>query len=204
VETLNRRGFLASSGCMLLSSTHLGVDLIVEAPSTAALRVLRWKQFVQGDVEAYLDEANRRLALQTHPSNAGVSSSSAARLLDISRLCNDLAARHGVFYAPSTASSRPADWHRLGIVPSTTGVPMVFGKSQLKALGFDAFPRTAAGFSKMFNALRVDIARGGMPPCTEGGESGWVHWLFATKEEHRIAKRKQNIRPDYLELISTA
>lgn len=189
MEPLNRRGFLATSGGALLSSAWLGLGISLEAGANAPLGVLRWRRFVPGDVDAYVADAMQHIG----PTRG-------ARLCDVNRLCGHLDQRHGSFY-PSRDSYWRADgahWHGIPLVAS--GVPMVYRRSQLDALGVRAFPRDVAGFMKMLEALRASSQSGGLARRDTSGDSGWVHWLFAVNDADCLPGCSPKFRPDYLKL----
>jgi multiple sugar transport system substrate-binding protein len=55
---------------------------------------------------------------------------------------------------------------------------MVYRESQVKAAGFDTFPKDTDGFLKMFKALKEKGTPGGMALGNATGDSGWTHWLM--------------------------
>ena len=55
---------------------------------------------------------------------------------------------------------------------------MVYRESQVKAAGFDKFPRDTDGFLKLFKALKEKGTPGGMALGNATGDSGWTSWLI--------------------------
>ena len=55
---------------------------------------------------------------------------------------------------------------------------MVYRESQVKAAGFDSFPKDTDGFLKMMKALKEKGTPGGMALGNATGDSGWTHWLM--------------------------
>jgi multiple sugar transport system substrate-binding protein len=173
----------------------------------AKLRVLRWKRFVQGDEDAYnanvkkfedkygievkLDaegwEDVRPKAAVAANTGAGpdiiLSTNDDAnlypdKLLDMTDLAEYLGKKYGGWYPACEAYMRPDGKHWIGIPLGGTGSMMVYRGSQVKAAGFDTFPKNTNDFLKMFQALKAKGTPGGMALGHATGDSGWTQWLI--------------------------
>jgi hypothetical protein len=142
----------------------------------AKLRVLRWKRFVQGDEDMWL--ANTKKFAEMHKIEVRVDSEGwedvrpkaavAAnvgsgpdviistfedahqypdKLVDVSDLANYLGNKYGGWYEAAKAYGQH-DKKWVAIMMGAAGATLVGRQSQIKAAGFDAFPRDFPGFLK--------------------------------------------------------
>jgi multiple sugar transport system substrate-binding protein len=173
----------------------------------AKLRVLRWKRFVQGDEDAYAANVKKfsekygievRLDAEgwedVRPKAAVAANTGAGpdiilstnddanlypdKLLDMTDVAEYLGKKYGGWYPACEAYMRPDGRKWIGVPLGGTGSMMVYRESQVKAAGFNAFPRDTDGFLKMFQALKAKGTPGGMALGHATGDSGWTQWLI--------------------------
>ena len=173
----------------------------------AKLRVLRWKRFVQGDEDAYLANVkafSAKYGIEVRVDHEGwedvrpkaavaanvgsgpdivLSTNDDAnlypdKLVDVTDLCEYLGKKYGGWYPACEAYLRPDGKRWIGVPLGSAGGMMVYRESQVKAAGFDKFPRDTDGFLKLFKALKEKGTPGGMALGNATGDSGWTSWLI--------------------------
>jgi len=173
----------------------------------AKLRVLRWSRFVQGDIDAYMVNVKKfteKTGIEVRIDNEGwedvrpkaaVAANSGAgpdiilstnddanlypeKLLDVTDLAEYLGKKYGGWYPACEAYLRPDGKKWLGLALGAAGSMMVYRTSQLKAAGFDAFPKTNDDFLKMLKALKEKNTPGGFALGNATGDSLWTNWLI--------------------------
>lgn len=173
----------------------------------AKLRVLRWSRFVQGDIDAYMVNVRKfteRTGIEVRVDNEGwedVRPKAAVaanvgsgpdiilptnddanlypdKLVDVTDLCDYLGKKSGGWYPAAEADLRPDGKKWIGVPLGCAGAMMVVRESQVKAAGFDTFPKDTDGFPRMFRALKEKGTPGGMALGNATGDSGWTHWLM--------------------------
>ncbi|MEO6973121.1 MAG: ABC transporter substrate-binding protein [Rhodoferax sp.] len=173
----------------------------------AKLRVLRWSRFVQGDIDSYMVNVKKfteKTGVEVRVDNEGwedvrpkaaVAANTGAgpdiilstnddanlypeKLLDVTDLCEYLGKKYGGWYPACDAFLRPDGKHWIGVPLGAAGAMMVYRESQLKAAGFDSFPKDTDGFLKMFQALKAKGTPGGMALGNATGDSMWTNWLM--------------------------
>jgi multiple sugar transport system substrate-binding protein len=172
----------------------------------ASLRVLRWKRFVQGDEDTYLANAKKFTEKYGIPvrvdseswedvrpkaavaANAGagpdiiLSTNDDAnlypdKLVDMTDVANYLAKKYGGWYPVCEQYLKQGNkW--IGIPLGCAGNAIVYRESQVKAAGFDKFPRDMDGFLKLMKALKEKGTPGGFALGHATGDQAWAHWLF--------------------------
>ncbi|HTN49855.1 MAG TPA: extracellular solute-binding protein [Burkholderiaceae bacterium] len=174
----------------------------------AKLRVLRWSQFVQGDIDQYLANVkkfqdkydvevrvDRELWNDVTPKAAVAANTGAGpdiilstnddanlypeKLVDVTDLCTYLGKKYGGFYPVCDPYLRPDGKKWIGVPLGVAGVCMVYRISHIKAAGFDTFPRDTDGFMKLCKALKDK----GTPPGfalghATGDANTWVQPLM--------------------------
>lgn len=172
----------------------------------AKLRVLRWKRFVQGDEDAYMANVKKftaKYGIEVRVDNEGwedvrpkaavaanvgsgpdivLSTNDDAnlypdKLVDVTDVCEYLGKKYGGWYASCEAYLKPDGKRWIGVPLGSAGGMMVYRESQVKAAGFDKFPRDTDGFLKLFKALKEKGTPGGMALGNATGDSGWTSWL---------------------------
>ena len=173
----------------------------------AKLRVLRWSRFVQGDIDAYMINVKKfteKTGIEVRVDNEGwedvrpkaaVAANTGAgpdiilstnddanlypdKLLDVTDLAEYLGKKYGGWYPACEAFLRPDGKRWIGLGLGAAGSMMVYRDSQLKAAGFDAFPKDTDGFLKMFAALKAKGTPGGMALGNATGDGMWTNWLM--------------------------
>jgi multiple sugar transport system substrate-binding protein len=198
----------AAAGSNLLSSgTAMAQATWKLQPETdASIRVLRWKQFVQGDIDAWT-ELTKKFVEQTgikvrvdteswediRPKAAVAANVGAGpdliigtlddphkfpdKLIDMTDLAEYLGAKYGGWYDVSKRYGMRGDkW--IALPQGGPGSCMNFRISDLKKAGFDEFPKDLPGFLKLCEKLK----EGGRPPGfalghATGDANTWCHWL---------------------------
>ncbi|HSN33641.1 MAG TPA: extracellular solute-binding protein, partial [Ideonella sp.] len=182
-------------------------SLAFKPEAGAKLRVLRWSRFVQGDIDAYMVNVKKfteKTGVEVRVDNEGwedvrpkaaVAANTGAgpdiilstnddanlypeKLLDVTDLCDYLGKKYGGWYPACEAYLRPDGRHWIGVALGAAGSMMVYRQSQLKAAGFDAFPKDTDGFLKMFKALKDKGTPGGMALGNASGDGLWTNWLM--------------------------
>ncbi|HWI83280.1 ABC transporter substrate-binding protein [Ramlibacter sp.] len=171
----------------------------------ATLRVLRWKRFVQGDEDQYLANVKKfseKYGIEVRVDNeswedvrpkAAVAANAGAgpdiilstnddanlypdKLVDVSDVCNYLGKKYGGWYPVCEQYLKPAGkW--IGVPLGCAGNAIVYRESQVKAAGFDTFPKDHAGFLKLMKALKDKGTPGGFALGHATGDQSWAHWL---------------------------
>jgi multiple sugar transport system substrate-binding protein len=173
----------------------------------ARLRVLRWKRFVQGDEDAYIQNVKKfsdRYGIEVKLDHEGwedvrpkaaVAANTGAgpdiilstnddanlypdKLVDMTDVADYLGKKYGGWYPACEAFLRPDGRKWIGIPLGGTGSMMVYRDSMLKAAGVNQFPRDTDGFLRMFQALKAKGTPGGMALGHATGDSGWTQWLM--------------------------
>ncbi len=189
----DRRRFLEgtaglAAGAMLAPAAR-AQSLKFKPEKGAKLRVLRWSQFVQGDIDAYLANVKKfteatgvevrvdREGWEDVRPKAAVAANTGAgpdiilstnddanlypeKLVDVTDLCEYLGSKYGGFYPVCDPYLRPDGKHWIGVPLGVAGVCLVYRESHVKAAGFDTFPRDTDGLLKLCKALKQK----GTPP----------------------------------------
>ena len=172
----------------------------------AKLRVLRWKRFVAGDEEQYMANVKKfteKFGIDVrvdHESWEDVRPKAAVaanvgsgpdiilstnddanlypdKLIDVTDVCNYLGKKYGGFYPVCEQYLKPAGkW--IGVPLGAAGNAIVYRESQVKAAGFNSFPRDMDGFLKLMKALKEKGTPGGFALGHATGDQAWAHWLF--------------------------
>jgi multiple sugar transport system substrate-binding protein len=141
----------------------------------AKLRVLRWKRFVQGDEDVWAENtkkftqatgievrvdaegwedvrpkaavaANVGSGPRHHHQHDGRRAHVSEKLVDVSDVANYLGNKYGGWYDAAKAyGMHDKKW--VAIMMGAAGATLVGRQSQIKAAGFDAFPRTSPASS---------------------------------------------------------
>jgi multiple sugar transport system substrate-binding protein len=173
----------------------------------AKLRVLRWSRFVQGDIDAYMVNVKRfteKTGVEVRVDNEGwedvrpkaaVAANTGAgpdiilstnddanlypdKLLDVTDLAEYLGKKYGGWYPAVEAYLRPDGKKWIGLGLGAAGSYMVYRESQVKAAGFDSFPKDTDNFLKMLRALKEKGTPGGMALGNATGDGLWCNWLI--------------------------
>ena len=211
MSKFTRRDFLkTTAGAAAAGSLGIGGDAFAQAKwvpeKGAKLRVLRWKRFVQGDEDLWMQNTKKfseRYKVEVRVDHEGwedvrpkaavaanvgsgpdiiISTFEDAhqypeKLVDVSDVCNYLGGKYGGWY--DVCRSYCMSRNRWIAVPmGCAGNAVVYRISAMKKAGFDAFPKDLAGFLKLAQGMKA----AGLPPgFALGNATGdgniWTHWL---------------------------
>jgi multiple sugar transport system substrate-binding protein len=172
----------------------------------AKLRVLRWKRFVQGDEDKWLENTKKFTQLtgvevrvdsegweDVRPKAAVAANVGSGpdiiistfedahqypdKLVDVTDVCDYLGKKYGGWY--DVCKDYCTDKGRWIAVPmGCAGNALVYRKSQLEKAGMGEFPKDLQGFMNYAKALK---AQGCPPGFALGNATGdgncWTHWL---------------------------
>lgn len=174
----------------------------------AKLRVLRWKRFVQGDEDAYMANV-RKFAEQfkvevrvdhegwedVRPKAAVAANVGSGpdiilgtnddanlypdKLVDVSDVANYLGKKYGGWFPICEQYLKPDGKKWIGVPFGAAGNALVYRESQVKAAGFNSFPKDTDGFLKLMQALKAKGTPGGFALGNATGDgNSWTHWLI--------------------------
>ena len=196
------------TGGALFSPLAFGESAMAFKPEKGAkLRVLRWSRFVQGDIDAYMINVKKfidKTGIEVRVDNEGwedvrpkaaVAANTGAgpdiilstnddanlypdKLLDVTDLAEYLGKKYGGWYPACEAYLRPDGKKWIGIALGAAGSYMVYRQSQLKAAGFETFPKDTTSFLAMLKALKEKGTPGGMALGNATGDGLWTNWLI--------------------------
>jgi len=174
----------------------------------AKLRVLRWSRFVQGDIDQYMANVKKfteQTGVEVRVDNEGwedvrpkaaVAANTGAgpdiilstnddanlypeKLVDVTDLADYLGKKYGGWYPVCEQYLRPDGKNWIGIPLGAAGNCMVYRISQVKAAGFDSFPKDTDGFLKLCKALKEKGTPAGFALGNATGDGNtWCHWLL--------------------------
>jgi multiple sugar transport system substrate-binding protein len=218
MSNIDRRNFLKMSAGLaagavtgdVLAQGHKAAaapTLNLKPEKGAKLRVLRWKQFVQGDGDLWLANTKKftektgievRLDAEgwedVRPKAAVAANIGSGpdiiistfedahqypdKLVDVSDVCNYLGAKYGGWY--DAAKAYGIDKSKWVAVPmGCAGNAIVYRESQVKAAGFSSFPKDTDGFLKLMQALKAKGTPGGFALGNATGDGNcWCHSLL--------------------------
>lgn len=173
----------------------------------AKLRVLRWKRFVQGDEDTYMANVKKfseKTGIEVRVDHEGwedvrpkaaVAANTGAgpdiilstnddanlypeKLVDVTDLANYLGKKYGGWYPVCEQFLKPDGKKWIGIPLGAAGNCIVYRESQVKAAGFNTFPKDTDGFLKLMKALKEKNTPGGFALGNATGDgNSWTHWL---------------------------
>ena len=182
-------------------------NVTVKPEKGAKLRVLRWSRFVQGDIDAYMINVKKfidKTGIEVRVDNEGwedvrpkaaVAANTGAgpdiilgtnddanlypdKLVDVSDLANYLGKKYGGWFPICEQYLRPDGKKWIGIPFGAAGNALVYRDSQVKAAGFNSFPKDTDGFLKLMQALKAKNTPGGFALGNATGDgNSWTHWL---------------------------
>jgi multiple sugar transport system substrate-binding protein len=194
------------TGAAVWAPTVHAQTLAYKPEKGAKLRVLRWSRFVQGDIDAYMVNVKKfteKTGIEVRVDNEGwedvrpkaaVAANTGAgpdiilstnddanlypdKLLDVTDLAEYLGKKYGGWYPAGQAFLKPDGKKWIGIPLGAAGAMMVYRESQVKAAGFNEFPKTTDNFLKMMKALKEKGTPGGMALGNATGDGLWCNWL---------------------------
>ena len=198
-------GSALSAGGLLVPAEAAAQTWKAAPEKGAKLRVLRWKRFVQGDEDVWAANTKKFTEMtgievrvdaegweDVRPKAAVAANVGSGpdiiigtmedahqypeKLVDVSDLANYLGNKYGGWYDAAKAyGMHDKKW--VAIMMGAAGATLVCRESQLKAAGFDTFPRDMAGFLKLCQALKAKGTPPGFALGNATGDSNWTFWL---------------------------
>lgn len=197
----------AAAGASLLPAS----DVLAQAAKPdvekgAKLRLLRWSQFVQGDIDQWMANTKKfteltgvevrvdREAWPDVPPKAAVAANVGAgpdiilgffddphnfpdKLVDLTDIATDLGKKYGGWYPVAERYGKRGNrW--IGLPLGAAGACMVYRKSHLQAAGFSSFPKDTDGFLKLCQALHAKGTPAGFALGNAVGDGSWTYWLI--------------------------
>lgn len=172
----------------------------------AKLRVLRWSQFVQGDIDQWMANTKKftektgvevRIDKENWPDVSPKASVAANvgsgpdiivdffdspqlfadKLVDLSDIATYLGQKYGGWFPVCEKySMRDKKW--IGLPLGAAGACMVYRKSHIEAAGFKDFPKDMDGFMKLCKALHQKGTPAGFALGNAVGDGSWTYWLM--------------------------
>ena len=197
------------TGTALFAPLAHAQTLNLKPEKDATLRVLRWSRFVQGDIDAYMVNVKKftdKTGIPVRVDNEGwedvrpkaaVAANTGAgpdiilstnddanlypdKLLDVTDVAEYLGKKYGGWYPAGPAFLKPDGKKWIGIPLGAAGAMMVYRESQVKAAGFNEFPKDTDNFLKMMKALKEKGTPGGFALGNATGDGLWCNWLVWT------------------------
>lgn len=213
VEIARRDLLLA--GAAMTGAGLLGRRAAAEEPvwkgaapeSGASIRVLRWKQFIQAEFDAFVDNT-KKFTQQTgvkvrvdaeswddiRPKSAVAANTGAGpdiimgtlddpfkfsdKLLDLTDLAEYIGAKSGGWYKVAEKyGKKGSKW--IALPQGASGGALNYRVSLLRKAGMDEFPKDLAGYLKLCQSMKAN----GKPPGfalghATGDANGWVQWCL--------------------------
>ena len=198
---------VGGAGALLAAPAVHAQTLTLKPEKDAKLRVLRWSRFVQGDIDAYMVNVKKfteKTGIEVRVDNEGwedvrpkaaVAANTGAgpdiilstnddanlypeKLLDVTDVAEYLGKKYGGWYPACEAYLKPDGKKWLGLALGAAGSYMVYRQSQVKAAGFDTFPKNTDDFLKMLKALKEKGTPGGFALGNATGDGLWCNWLM--------------------------
>lgn len=201
-------GAAAAGGSGLLLPKHV---MAQQAPKLniekgAKLRLLRWSQFVQGDIDTWMANTKKftektgvevRVDREAWPDIAPKASVAAnvgsgpdivldffdvphlfaEKLVDLTDIATYLGGKYGGWFPVAERySKRNNRW--IGLPLGAAGACMVYRKSHMEAAGFKEFPKDTDGFLKLCQAMHAKGTPSGMALGNAVGDGSWTYWLI--------------------------
>ncbi len=198
---------IAASGAMPLGLKNAGAaGLRYAHEKDAALKVLRWKRFVQGDEDQWAANT-RKFTEQTgvivqvesvngedlRPKGAMAANVGAGpdiligpsdmpqlypdQCVDLTEVANYLARKYGGWYdACQRYSTLDARWISLPV--AVIAYCVVYRESMVREAGFSSIPRDLAAFLRLCQALKARGTPAGFALGNSAGDTTWCSWLL--------------------------
>jgi multiple sugar transport system substrate-binding protein len=196
----------------------------------ASIRVLRWKQFVQGDIDAwtaltkkFVDQTGIQVRVDTESwedirPKAAVAATVGAgpdliigtnddphkfadKLLDVTDLADYLGAKYGGWYDVCRRyGMRGSQW--IALPQGAPGACLNYRISHLRKAGFEEFPADLPSFLKLCQALKKNGTPAGFAlGHATGDANAWTHWLVWS-HGGKMVDEKNNVVIDSPETIA--
>jgi multiple sugar transport system substrate-binding protein len=181
-------------------------DLKIEPEKNAKLRVLRWKRFVQGDEDKWLEFSKKfadmhGIEVRVDSENwedlrpkAAVAANVGSgpdiiigtyddphkfpdKLVDLSDLGEYFDKKYGWYDVSKDYGMRNGKW--IALPMGTSGNALVHRKSHIHAAGFDSVPKDTDGFLKLCQALKSKNTPAGFALGHATGDANvFCHWVI--------------------------
>src|SRR3989454_1439572 len=199
-------GGALGAGSALFAAEALAQQYKVTPEKGAKLRILRWKQFVQGDWDKWVENTKaftQKTGVEVRLDSEGwedVRPKAAVaanvgsgpdiiigtfedahqypeKLVDVTDVCNYLGGKYGGWYdVCKSYCTHKGKW--IAVPMGCAGNALVYRISAAKAAGFDSVPKDLPGFLKLCQGLK---AKGLPPGFALGNATGdgnvWTHWV---------------------------
>ena len=217
MSKITRREFLKTTAGAA-AATSVGVGSALWTPEAyaqgkwvpekgAKLRVLRWKRFVQGDEDLWMENTKKftaKTGIEVRVDNEGwedVRPKAAVaanvgsgpdiivgwfddphqypdKLVDVSDVATYLGGKYGGWYPVCNKyGMKNGKWIALPL--GIIGNAIIYRESHVKAAGFDGIPKDTAGFLKLCQALKAKGTPSGFALGKAVGDgNNWGHWLL--------------------------
>jgi len=217
MSKMDRRDFMKISAGLAAGAAG-GVPLLAQAQGAgpamtwkpekgAKLRVLRWKRFVQGDEDLWMQNT-KKFSAQTgvevrvdneswedvRPKAAVAANVGSGpdiilstfddanlypeKLLDVTDVADYLGKKYGGWYDVCRQYLQPGGKRWIGLPLGCAGNTFVYRESHMKEAGFGTFPKDTAGFLKLCQALKAKNHPVGFALGNATGDGNtWTHWL---------------------------
>lgn len=172
----------------------------------ATLRLLRWSQFVQGDIDTWMANTKKftektgvevRIDREAWPDIAPKASVAANvgsgpdiildffdvphlfadKLVDLTDIATYIGNKYGGWFPVCERyAKRGNQWIALPL--GAAGACMVYRKSHVEAAGFSEFPKDTDGFLKLCKALHAKGTPAGFALGNAVGDGSWTYWLI--------------------------
>ncbi len=172
----------------------------------AKLRLLRWSQFVQGDIDQWMANTKKfteltgvevRVDREAWPDVAPKASVAANvgagpdivldffdvphlfpdKVVPLNDIATDLGKKYGGWFPVAEKyAKRGNNW--IGLPLGAAGACMVYRKSHMQAAGFSSFPKDMDGFLALCKALHAKGTPAGFALGNAVGDGSWTYWLM--------------------------
>ena len=230
MSKFSRRDFLkttagaAAAGTLGVGGATWSSDALAQGKwvpeKGARLRVLRWKRFVQGDEDMWMQNTktfSEKTGVQVRVDHEGwedvrpkaavaanvgsgpdiiISTFEDAhqypeKLVDVTDVCNYLGGKYGGWYdVCKSYCTSKGKW--IAVPMGCAGNAVVYRISAMKAAGFDSFPKDLPGFLKLAQGMK---AKGLPPGFALGNATGdgnvWTHWLVWAHGGRMVNEKNQ-------------
>ncbi len=206
LKALSAAALAAGGAAMFPKSAGAATDLRYRPEQGAALHVMRWKRFVQGDEDLWLANSRRFSELSGVPvkvesvagedvrSKGAMAASVGAgpdvvmgfsdmphlypdKCLDVTELAGYLGQKYGGWYEVCERYGiRDGRWISLSLAFVVFSI--VYRESHVRRAGFAEVPRDLPGFLKLCQAMKAQGTPVGFALGNAVGDSSWCSWLL--------------------------
>ena len=197
---------LAATGGVLLPDIAQAAPLRYQAETGAALKLLRWKRFVQGDEDVWMANTQKftrdtGVPVQVESVNIEELRSKGAmaanvgagpdivmgapdmphlyadKCVEVTELAAYLAQKYGGWYDVCERYGID-DGRWIALPMAVIAYCVVYRESMIRAAGFSGIPRDLPGFLKLCQALKSRGTPAGFALGNAAGDTTWCDWLL--------------------------